>query len=131
MIRMELRWVAAVLVLTACGSSRSSSQASSDGAGSAGVESAGASGASANNAGASGANANNAGTNGEACPSDHPAVLASATARINLPVRVSASGVPLSTGQAVTPASGVPYQLSLLKFFVSQPVLLAPNGARV
>lgn len=120
---IEHRWAAVALLLSACGSTSAGGSPPLAAAGSAGSGSAGT-----GNAGASGASA---GSSGELCPSGEPGVLAGATARVNLPIRVSGSGAPLTTGQVVTPTSGSPYRLSLLKFFVSQPVLILPTGARV
>jgi hypothetical protein len=119
----EHRCAAVALLLAACGSTSAGGSPQLAAAGGPGASSAGSS-----NAGAAGASA---GSSGELCPSDKPAVLAGATARVSLPIRVSGSGAPLTTGQVVTPTSGSPYQLSLLKFFVSQPVLILPTGARV
>ncbi|HEY5375629.1 MAG TPA: MbnP family protein, partial [Polyangiaceae bacterium] len=55
----------------------------------------------------------------------------SGTSSVTLPIEIVGAGVPLMTGQAVTPATGTPYKLSLLKLYFSSPVLLRNDGTRV
>jgi hypothetical protein len=47
-----------------------------------------------------------------------------------LPIQIVGAGTPIVTGQTVTPATGSPYKLSLLKFYLSSPVLLGSDGTR-
>ncbi|HEY3667769.1 MAG TPA: MbnP family protein [Polyangiaceae bacterium] len=118
---------AVCLSMCACGSASSSANVAAAGApGSAGAsDAAGA----PNPGGASGAGA---GTGGGAdqCP-ESPIPDASGSSGVTLPVEIFGAGAPLTTGQVVTPSTGTPYKLSLLKLYFSSPVLLKSDGTRV
>ncbi|MEP7052592.1 MAG: hypothetical protein ABJB12_19650, partial [Pseudomonadota bacterium] len=137
---MRQPWVFGIACagLCACGSASESQNASGAGGmaaagasssgnsgGSAGTASAGATGAGA---GAAGAGATGAG--GDQCPAA-PALPPGGTNALTLPIQIIGAGAPITTGQAVTPAQGVPYKLSLLKFYLASPVLLGSDGTRV
>src|SRR5450631_4405761 len=107
--------------LLACGSVSEPQSAAGAGAAGAGAAGAGAAGAGAAEAGAAGL-AGNAG-GGDQCP-ESPMPSPSGTSSVTLPMEIVGAGAPLTTGQAVTPATGTPYKLSLLKLYFSSPVLL-------
>jgi len=65
----------------------------------------------------------------EQCPA-LPALPADATSSLTLPLQIVGAGAPITTGQAITPATGSSYKLSLLKFYLSSPVLLKSDGTR-
>jgi hypothetical protein len=64
----------------------------------------------------------------EACPVVPPAPPASATGRIDIPVRVTSFETPMSIGVTASGQAGREYKLSLLKFFFSQPELVDAQG---
>ncbi|HEX7452109.1 MAG TPA: MbnP family protein [Polyangiaceae bacterium] len=113
-------WLLAVACssLLACGSVSEPQSAAGAGAAGAGAAGAGAAGLAGNAGG------------GDQCPAS-PILSPSGTSSVTLPIEIVGAGAPLTTGQAVTPATGTPYKLSLLKLYLSSPVLLKSDGTRV
>jgi len=79
--------------------------------------------------GTASAGAGNAGA-ADQCPGS-PTPSPSGSVVITLPIQIVGAGAPITTGQAVMPATGTPYKLTLLKFYFSSPVLLKSDGTRV
>jgi len=82
-------------------------------------------------AGSGAGDAGSGGIVGRECPGATPVIASGATGRVSLPIEVTGAGATLTTGQEVRPEGAAPYKLSLLKFFLSQPVLLQADGRRV
>ena len=70
------------------------------------------------------------GSGGElaACVGPAPSALAS-TGRVELPVQITVNGAPAVIGEPGIGRTGREFQLSLFKFFLSEPALLAEGGA--
>ncbi|HET9959146.1 MAG TPA: MbnP family protein [Polyangiaceae bacterium] len=64
------------------------------------------------------------------CP-ETPARPPSAGARLELPVRFTSGGVPLTVGEPAHDSLGEPYRVTLLKIFLSRPELETETGERV
>jgi hypothetical protein len=61
------------------------------------------------------------------CPGPAPATLP-ATGRVDLAVRLAVGGAAAAIGQVGTGSSGRQFKLSLFKFFLAEPVLIASDG---
>lgn len=70
------------------------------------------------------------GGDGALCPGPAPATQG-ATARLDLPVEVTINGAAAEVGVPGTGRDGRQFQLSLFKFFVSQPTLVKADGSSV
>jgi hypothetical protein len=109
-------------------------QPASVAAGSSGSAGAGAGGAGTGASAGAGAGSDAAGTPGSgglraACPGPTPARAPLANAgRIDLPVTITINGAPADVGVAGAGRDGREYRLSLFKFFVSEPTLVAASG---
>ena len=118
------------VLLVACGSAVSDPKPSNAAGAAGSLGGSGAMAGSSNPAGSSGS-AGSGGDPSVQCPSATPALLAGATGKVSLPIQVTGAGTPLATGQQVDPEGATPYKISLLKFFISEPVLLKADGSRI
>lgn len=74
--------------------------------------------------------AGGAGGGAAVCPAETPAAPTSA-GRLNVPLGVTVTGSKLVIGEAARTRAGSEYRVTLFKYFLSQPTLIAVGGAEV